>query len=473
MRLRIADRPIVLAVVAAVCFALGRLGLAVGGFSGDTIAVWPAGGFALAAVIVLGRTIWPAIFLGAFGALLAGSGLFIWSMTIALGYTVEAVVGAILVERLAQGSSAFTSARTIFRFVAVAVFVSTPLSAAYGVIATTLFTASPFANFAYLWMSWWLANLAGILVVTPLALVWATTSLGWKSVRFVALAEALVIVAALTGVALVVFGGRFPAEIKNYPLEFLCVPFLMWAAFRQGSRTVLTATAALSGIAVWGTTRGFGPFALESRPEALVLVQAYMSVMATTAAVVAAVVTEHRRAEDRLRELATTDSLTGLSNYRKLLDVLRAEIARSNRTNRAFSVLFLDMDGLKRINDEHGHLAGSRALVRLSEVIRTSCRAIDTPARFGGDEFAVVLPETPEAGGLVVLERINRKLLSSRSAPQLSVSGGVAVFPRDGSSPTQLLRAADRLLYDAKSRTPRRPVQVARADDELKTGTLF
>jgi diguanylate cyclase (GGDEF)-like protein len=445
----------------------------VGGFSAQTIGVWPAGGFALAAIIVVGRSIWPAVFIGSFAALLAASGLVVWSMTIALGYTVEAVVGAILVERLAQGAAAFTSARTIFRFVAVAVFVSTPLSAAYGVIATTLFTAAPFANFAYLWMSWWLANLAGILVVTPLALVWATSKVTWKSFRLLSTLEAITILAALIGVALVVFGGRFPAEIKNYPLEFLCMPFLLWAAFRQGSRTVVTATALLSGIAVWGTTRGFGPFALESRPEALVLVQAYMSVMATTAAVVAAVISEHRRAEDRLRELATTDPLTGLANYRRLLEVLRTEIARSNRTNRAFAVLFLDMDGLKRINDEHGHLAGSRALTRLADVLRLSCRSIDTPARFGGDEFAIVLPETPESGGAVVLERINRKLLASRTTPHVTVSGGVAVFPRDGSSPTQLLRAADRLLYDAKSRTSRRPVQVARPEDELKTGTLF
>jgi diguanylate cyclase (GGDEF)-like protein len=467
MRFRKSHRPVVIGVVAAMLFALGRVGLAVGGFSGDTIAVWPAGGLALAALIVIGRPIWPAVLLGSFAALASVSGEVVWSLTIAFGYTIEALVGVILIERFADGRGAFRSARTIFRFVAVVSLVSTPLSAAYGVLATILFGSSHWSNFAYLWMSWWLANLAGILVVTPLALLWTTTRLVWKDLRVVATVEAVAIVTVLASLALVVFGGRFPAEFKSYPLEFLCVPVLLWAAFRQGSRTVVTAMTVLSGIAVWGTTRGFGPFALESRYEALVLVQAYMSVMATTAAILAAVVADHRRAEDQLRELATTDSLTGLANYRKLLDVLRGEIARANRTGRPFSVLFLDMNGLKQINDELGHMAGSRALCRLADVFRTSCRSIDTPARFGGDEFAIVLPETPESGGHVVLERITRRLLADATEPHLSVSAGVAVFPRDGSSPTQLLRAADRLLYDAKTRGPRRLAPAP----PLKTGT--
>src|SRR5690606_23606390 len=112
----------------------------------------------------------------------------------------------------------------------------------------------------------------------------------------------------------------------------------------------------LCGTAVWGTMSGFGPFSRPSAIESTILVQVYVIVVATMAAVIAAVVTEHRRATEQLGELATTDPLTGIANYRRLLDVLRFEIARSNRTGRPFSILFLDMDGLKAINDAHGHL---------------------------------------------------------------------------------------------------------------------
>jgi diguanylate cyclase (GGDEF)-like protein len=278
----------------------------------------------------------------------------------------------------------------------------------------------------------------------------------------------------LVGVGLVVFGGHFPSDIKDYPLEFLCVPFLLWAAFRFGRRETATAILILSGLAVWGTLRGFGPFARDTPNESLVLVQAYTCVMAIMGLVLAAVVAEHTHAEAQLLELATTDPLTGLVNYRRLIEVLRAEIARSGRTRRSFAVLFIDMNGLKKINDRHGHLAGSRALCRVAETLRKSCRTTDTPARFGGDEFAVVLPETGDEGGRLVLTRVAERLAADTDRPLLSVSGGVAVFPGDGDTPTLLLRAADQSLYEAKARVAaaRKAAAEGRAD-ERRTGTLF
>jgi diguanylate cyclase (GGDEF)-like protein len=388
----------------------------------------------------------------------------------ATGLTLEAVVAAALVERFARGTGAFLRPETILRVVIIVTLAAAPVSAAFSSVGSALVGPATWADVWYLGMSWWLASVAGTLVAAPLVLLWASTPI--TRVRVLSVVEATVIIATLAGVSLVVFAGRFPTDVQNYPLEFLCVPFLLWAAFRQGRRTVSLAVAALCGAAAWGTMRGYGPFVRDSQHEAMVLVQAYIAVMATMAAVIAAVVAEHRRAEVQLRELATTDPLTGLANYRRLLEVLRTEIARSNRTSRPFTVLFLDMNGLKRINDEYGHLAGSRALCRLAETLRRSCRTIDTPTRFGGDEFAIVLPETPEAGGYVVLRRISERLTATTEVPQIAVSGGVAVFPRDGASPTQLLRAADKVLYESRTRTPARRRRAA-PELERRTGTLF
>lgn len=168
--------------------------------------------------------------------------------------------------------------------------------------------------------------------------------------------------------------------------------------------------------------------------------------------IIAIDVTEQRTLEDQLRHQASSDSLTGLANHRRLFEVLHAEISRSKRTGREFSVLLLDLDGLKRLNDQFGHLVGDRALCRLSQVVADCSRSIDTAARQGGDEFALVLPETGAAAASLVAHRICDLIAKDAEHPMLSVSVGVASYPKDAQTIGTLLYAADRALYEMKSK---------------------
>ena len=161
---------------------------------------------------------------------------------------------------------------------------------------------------------------------------------------------------------------------------------------------------------------------------------------------------ENARMFDQVRQLAVTDPLTGLSNYRTLINVMETEIQRSRRTARPFAVLLFDLDGLKTINDQHGHLVGSRALCRLANVLRIHSRSMDTAARYGGDEFAVVLPEAGEEAAASVSKRICERLAKDGQFPRATVSVGAAVFPQDGETIDDLFDTADRALYGMKRR---------------------
>lgn len=161
---------------------------------------------------------------------------------------------------------------------------------------------------------------------------------------------------------------------------------------------------------------------------------------------------DQARLFDQVRSMAVSDPLTGLANYRRLISVMEAELDRSRRTQRAFSVVLLDMDSLKAINDQYGHLTGSRSLVRLGKILRSHSRAIDTAARYGGDEFALVLPEAGRDIAARVVGRVRERLAAEAERPALSVSAGVAAFPEDGDTPEKLLAAADRALYRMKNR---------------------
>ncbi len=162
-------------------------------------------------------------------------------------------------------------------------------------------------------------------------------------------------------------------------------------------------------------------------------------------------VTKQRHLEDHLRQQAARDPLTGLANYRHLAEVLDMEIKRSERTGREFALLLFDLDGLKQINDRYGHLTGSHAICRVADVL-SFCRDIDTAARYGGDEFAVVLPETGAEAANQVAQRICDSIANDGMGPLLSVSVGVAVYPHDGERIEVLLRKADVAMYAMKAK---------------------
>lgn len=436
--------------LAAVYFAAGKLGLRVAFVHATATAVWPPTGIALAAFLILGSRVWPAIYVGAFLVNITSSGGFIPSLFIATGSTWEGLIGAYLVQRFANGQQAFDHPRDVLRFTLLAALGSTLIAATFSATTLALAGSAKGSGYGTVWVTSWLGDAGGDFVVAPLILLWRTNyGIRWHTRRIL---EACALAIAAILVSEVVFGRLFPTNAVDYPLSFLPMPVFIWAAFRFDRRGAAVCVAVVYVFAVIGTLQGYGPFSQFSRNASLLFLEIFTCISSATALMLASVVLERRHVEDQLRLLAVSDPLTGLANYGHLVDVLEGEVQRSLRTERPFAVLFLDMDHLKMINDRYGHLVGSRALWRIAEVLRKACRSIDTAARYGGDEFALVLPEADEAAAELVSRRVTELLAADTRQPPVSVSSGIASYPRDGNSAEALLNSADRMLYEVKSR---------------------
>ena len=166
-------------------------------------------------------------------------------------------------------------------------------------------------------------------------------------------------------------------------------------------------------------------------------------------------VTRIRAAHDKLERLSETDGLTGLANRRHLMEALDVEEKRGTRYGHAFSLLMIDVDHFKKYNDTYGHQAGDVALARVGTVLKESIRDVDRAGRYGGEEFAVVLPETPLAAALVVAERIRarmegEKLPVKSGEASVTLSIGVAERPTHAATAAEIVAVADAALYDAK-----------------------
>jgi diguanylate cyclase (GGDEF)-like protein len=433
----------------AVYFIAGKLGLRVAFAFPSATPVWPATGLALVAFLLLGARVWPVIFVGAFLVNLTTAGTAFTSVGIATGNTLEGFVGAWLVTRYAGGRDCLVTPERIFRFTLLAAVLSTMVSATFGALTLQLGGLVPPGELGSIWTTWWLGDASGDLLVAPFLLGWATTPLTLPSPR--RMVEGAALFGGLVLTCLMIFGVIQPISYVGTSLRFLLIPFLTWAAVRFGPREAATAILLLGMAAIWGTLMGAEGFGRQAANTTLLLLQAYMAVAAVMTLMLTAAVQERHAVQERLRSLSISDPLTGIANYRHLITVLDAEIERSLRHERRFAILFLDVDGLKQINDRLGHLVGSRALCRVAETLRTAARAVDTPARYGGDEFALLLPETDEEAAWQVGRRLQERLAQEQEEPPVRVSLGVALFPRDGATADALIGAADRRLYEGRS----------------------
>jgi signal transduction histidine kinase len=295
-----------------------RLGLRMAYVQANTSPVWPPTGIALAALLIFGYKLWPGISLGVLvGSLLTGANFSV-ALGMTLGNTLEALAGAFLLKGFVGFHNSLDRIRDVVGLGIVSIF-STTISATTGTATLIRAGLVDWTGFGALWSTWWIGDLLGAFVVTPVLLTWIPPARHRPGKQ--ELVEGGTLLALLGLVMWYVFGGKPPDGVLHQALIYMIFPFLIWAALRFEQHGATLAVFIVSGMAIWATVQGLGPFSLESKNDSLVLLQTFLAVVSLTALILAAAVIERRTAaeglQQRAEELATLNdsSRTFLDNF--------------------------------------------------------------------------------------------------------------------------------------------------------------
>ena len=322
-----------------VYFLVCKLGLRLAIVHPSATAVWPGTGIALAAILLLGSKVWPGIFLGAFAVNLATAGSIATSLGIASGNTLEAMLGAYLVIRFANGRNVFDRAEGIFKFFLLACVAATTVSASVGTASLALTGFSRGVHWESLWLTWWLGDMAGAILVTPCFLLWFSRTEALRSRRQVARQSVAFLSLLLVGA--IVFGAFLSPAAQGYPLKFICIPFVVWVAFEFRPREAALAVLAFGVVVIGSALHAARGASIPN--ESLLVIQVFLSVVAMTSLLVSVAVSERNGHQETLQKAKMELEERVLERTRELED----RIARQERAEQTVRGLVPAQAGLE------------------------------------------------------------------------------------------------------------------------------
>jgi len=288
-----------LAAIGVIYFALAKGGLALASIHPSATPIWPPTGVALAAVLLWGYRTWPAIFTAAVIANATTAGSVATAIAIATGNSLEAVVGAYLINRWSSGCNTFSTPNSVAKFALICFVIATPISASIGL--TSLATAGYIerTNFANAWVTWWLGDVTGALVIAPVIVLWASSH--YHAFNRNEFLETVGVLATAAAVGLIAFSPLIEQTPSRGPLGFLAILPMLWAALRRGPRDTATVALVLAGMTIWGTLTGGGPFTTADLNVSFLLVLMFLISITVPSLLLSADVEVRKKAEESLR----------------------------------------------------------------------------------------------------------------------------------------------------------------------------
>lgn len=436
-------------------YLLGRLAFAVSvSHQNVTSVLFAPEGLALAACILFGYRMAPAVFAGQLWLALAVGVDLVSAILIALINAVENGLGGELARRVGINARFDTPAQ-LLKLLLLIFLLLQPFSASFGTLALWARGVLPTADWPQALLHWWFGNAMGQLLITPLLLSWSGIKWHWQ-MHYRRLDLILLLICCSFYVAVATGHLVFPGLSHPLVVFATAYPLLSGLSLYFSLRGATVGNVLVVAVAVWSTHSGIGPFASATLQDGLVYLNAFSLSSCITTLVLAVVVEQRKGLTERLQHQANHDTLTGVTSRRQFFALAEHELARTHRSQHPLSVLMLDVDHFKNINDKHGHATGDEALRIVSSVMVGVVRQVDIVGRVGGEEFAILLPEANAMQAAHIAERIRQEVAQlhphSRrgKAYPLTVSIGLTQAHSGDLQIEELLQRADQALYQAK-----------------------
>jgi integral membrane sensor domain MASE1 len=305
-------------------FVLAKIGLALALIHPSASPIWPPTGFALAAIVLWGYRAWPAIFLGAMIANASTTGSIGPAISIATGNSLEALVGAAVINVWSNGRDTFSTPNTVAKFAVICVMLATPISATVGITTLVIAGYAEWANFANIWLTWWLGDMIGALVVTPVVVLCALSDA--RAFRRTELTKSAAVISLAVAVGFIAFNPLFKQAQHPDTFGFLAVLPLLWAALHRGPRDTAIASFILAGFSIWGTFSAAGPFAPASLNDAFLSVLVFLISVSVPSLALSADVAMRKTIEENMRRTHT--------ELDRRVEMRTAEVAAANQALR-------------------------------------------------------------------------------------------------------------------------------------------
>ncbi len=443
-----APYPIQLIILTLLYFLAGIIGLAVQTHPSGITPIWPASGIAFAALYIYGLRLWPAIMLGMVSLSFYAEVPLAIALIAGAGSVLEAIVPILILRRL-NFDGDLNRVHSIFLFVSIAVVLGPIFSASLGSLAFSWMMPMGISETLRIWAYWWLGNGIGILIIGSFLLIWlATPNTGKKG----ELPGKLLILIA-TAVAMFL-----SLAINQHPYStlilFLLIPFAVLAAMRYGLRCVST-MALVTMIVTLVTGAWLIPEAFKHAELGTIYLNIAFLVIITSTGLLVSAANYERIHHQIMKYRATIDALTGLGNRHEFLHQLERTLLNLRRRDDNHSLMYIDLDGLKLVNDTAGHAAGDEVLKQIGQVFQRITRNQDVVGRLGGDEFAILLRNCDTEDASVIAEQIRKEVASEiitwqKKEYRVTASIGIVRIDKDHDQAATVIEQADTACYTSK-----------------------